>query len=410
MAERQAHELRAFQQLARVVANSPFEAREILKGICAQVQQTFAFQRAMIARYRAEDATVHADIQLGVDWPGEQWLPLADYPFLERALATRETVLVRDPLGEQAMPEKIIERFGVRTIVAVPLTLEEECLGFLVADRAGDELELSEDDLALLTALGWVAAAFVAKAGDYSELQGAFSELLRHDRAQQDFVSLASHELRTPIAVVHGISSTLHLRGHELREDQLLELRETLFEQTARLRDLADQLLDLSRIDSERVPVRPERFRPRDRLDELLPRIAPDRLDDVNVLVQPELELNTDPNAFERIASNLIVNALHYGRPPVEVNAVVNGGFRLVVEDRGEGVTPEFVPRLFERFTRSDESRRSGFPGAGLGLAIAQTFAEALGGRLGYEPARPRGARFTLALPIEEAQVGTEAH
>jgi signal transduction histidine kinase len=62
-------------------------------------------------------------------------------------------------------------------------------------------------------------------------------------------------------------------------------------------------------------------------------------------------------------------------------------------------VEPGFVPRLFERFSRSDESRRSGEAGSGLGLAIASAYARALGGELAYEPAEPRGARFTLSLP-----------
>jgi signal transduction histidine kinase len=100
------------------------------------------------------------------------------------------------------------------------------------------------------------------------------------------------------------------------------------------------------------------------------------------------------------VAANLILNALRHGRPPVAVRADEGAeGFRLVVEDRGEGVPPEFVPHLFERFSRSAESRRSGTPGAGLGLSIAAAYAEAIGGRLGYEPAEPNGARFTLTLP-----------
>ena len=73
--------------------------------------------------------------------------------------------------------------------------------------------------------------------------------------------------------------------------------------------------------------------------------------------------------------------------------------FRLVVEDRGPGVAPEFVPRLFERFSRSDETRRTGQSGAGLGLSIASAYADAMGGRLEYQDAEPHGARFTLSLP-----------
>jgi signal transduction histidine kinase len=231
-------------------------------------------------------------------------------------------------------------------------------------------------------------------------LENVLSELVESDTLRNEFVALASHELRTPISVVHGIAATLHLRGDELQSEQIHELQEVLFEQTGRLRDLADQLLDLSRIDSQPLRVEPEPFHPRERLDELLPRIAAGRLDEIDVKVDPEHEVTTDAVAFERVAANLILNALRYGRPPVEVKAEHNHEYRLVVEDRGDGVAPEFVPRLFERFSRSDEVRRKGAPGAGLGLAIASAYARAVGGRLRYERARPRGARFTFTLPV----------
>jgi signal transduction histidine kinase len=243
-------------------------------------------------------------------------------------------------------------------------------------------------DISVLNALGEAAAAVAEKARDVDHA----------DRLKNDFVSIASHELRTPISVVHGIAATLHARIDDLADDQVHALLGNLVQQTERLRDLADQLLDLSRLESSADGVA-ERFRPRDRLEELLPRIAGDRAGDVRVEVEPQLELVADPVAFERVAANLILNALRYGKPPVEVRGENGGAFRLVVQDRGPGVPPEFVPRLFDRFSRSDDSRRSGAPGAGLGLSIAAAYAHALGGRLGYEQATPTGARFTLTLP-----------
>jgi two-component system, OmpR family, phosphate regulon sensor histidine kinase PhoR len=216
---------------------------------------------------------------------------------------------------------------------------------------------------------------------------------------ESEFVSIASHELRTPISVVHGIAATLHARRSDLDEQQVDALIRTLVQQTGRLCDLADQLLDFSRLESEGESGRAERFHPRESLEELLPRIAADRLDDVWLTVDPDYELVADAVAFERVAANLIVNALRYGEAPVEVRGEKGERFRLVVEDHGEGVPPEFVPHLFEPFSRSDESRREGSPGAGLGLSIASAYATALDGRLEYEDAQPHGARFTLSLP-----------
>jgi signal transduction histidine kinase len=398
LGERLSRELRVFHELARVVASGPYRVEDILDGISAEVRRAFGFERALLVRYDAENETVHAVVQQGVDWPGEDWLPIAMFPFLQRALGEGSAVHIADAAAEAAVPAQIVERFDVRSLVAVPLSVENRCVGFLVFDRAGGKFSLDKSDIELLTALGPVAAVLIDKADQFAELERAVEELRTLDTAKSEFVSIASHELRTPIAVVHGVASTLHFRGDALTHEQLHELRRTLYGQTTRLVDLAEQLLDLSRFEAGVVVVQPDRFRPRQRIDELLLRLVPDRLQDVRVEVDPTLEVITDPDAFERVVSNLVTNALRYGRPPVVVRADTTSRFRLLVEDQGDGVEPSFVPRLFDRFTRSEAaSKHTG--GAGLGLAIATSFAGALGGELTYEAAHPSGARFALELP-----------
>jgi signal transduction histidine kinase len=398
-ARRLSAELRAFHELARVVASGTYTAAEIVDRICTAVRTGFGFQRAMLVRYDADERTVHAFVQQNIVWPGDEWLRIDKFPFLEQALAERRAVLVADAGPSGAVPEKIVERFAVGSIVGVPLVAEDRCLGFLVADRRGgaDHFAVAEEELQLLSTVGWVAAAFVDKADQYSALEDALEELRRLDQTKTDFVGIASHELRTPIAVVHGIASTLHLRGHELADNQIHELRRTLFEQTTRLSSLAQGLLDLSRIEAGAVRPHPERFRPRERIETLLSEIAPDRLDDVDLAVSPELEIVTDADALERIVANLVTNALRYGHPPVEVHAEASEPFRLVVSDHGGGVDPAFVDRLFDRFSRGGEDRQR-VGGAGLGLAIARSYALVLGGDLHYEDSG-QGARFALVLP-----------
>jgi signal transduction histidine kinase len=306
-----AKEERALHVLARVVADSPFHARELLDRVCIRTREAFGFK--------------------DVEWrPPNTLVPVA---------------------GEDDPPP-------------------------------------DEADLSVLTALGEAAAAVADRARDVDDA----------DRLKNDFVSIASHELRTPISVVHGIAATLHARVDDLRSDQVHALLGTLVQQTDRLRDLADQLLDLSRIESG-AGAFAERFHPRESLEELVPRIAGDRAADVLVLVDEDAQLVADPIAFERVAANLILNALRYGKAPVEVRGEEGERFRLLVEDHGPGVDPEFVPRLFDRFSRSDDTRRSGAPGVGLGLAIATAYAHALGGGLDYESVEPTGARFILSLP-----------
>jgi signal transduction histidine kinase len=348
MAERLPRELHAFQNLARVVATSPVGAEAILERICADVRTGFGLARASV-------------------------------------LAPEE-LAARHPLVEQAREARRAVTDGTR--VAVPLAVDDLCLGLLIGDAAGEPLELDDADLGLLTALASVAAVFVMRARDYDRLEQSLD-------ARDTFVSLASHELRTPIAVVHGIVSTLHLRGEALEPHQVRELRATAFAQTTRLARLTEQLLDLSRLEARRPAILERRFLLRELVDELLLRIAPERRRDVVVEVDPELEVESDPDAVERVVSNLIVNALRYGEPPVVVRAEDGDRLDVLVEDAGPGIDPELVPRLFDRFSRGSEDPR----GAGLGLAIARSYAEALGATLAYEPRLPRGARFRLVLP-----------
>ncbi len=380
MDRRLSRQLGIFDRLARAAATVPSDVQELLDRLAVEFRTAFSLGRAVVVRLERAERTVQAVVDQGLDWPCDCALPLGDLSVLERALASGRAVFVRDARAESAIAPALIERTGISSVVAVPLQVEDRCLGFLVGDRKGVPFELGDEDLDLLSALGRLAAVFVDKTDRVAE-----------------FIAVASHELRTPIAAVHGIAATLHFREPALRDEQITALRAALFQQTVRLRALAEQLLDLSKLDAGAFAVRRERFAPGPRLEAVLGRIAPDRTADVRMAVDDRLELDTDPLAFERVASNLLENALRYGRPPIEVRVANSGHVRLVVEDCGEGVDPAFVPRLFDRFTRGDPELGPG--GSGLGLAIANSYAKAIGGTLRYEQCEPRGARFTLELP-----------
>jgi signal transduction histidine kinase len=222
------------------------------------------------------------------------------------------------------------------------------------------------------------------------------------DQLKTNFIALASHELRTPAAVIHGIASTLHLRGDQLESDQVHTLRRTLYEQTERMRQLVDQLLDLSRLEANGIEIEPRPVNVRSRVEVLMQLVPAEVAEEMKVHVAKDLEALVDPEAFDRIVSNLIVNAARYGEAPIEIAAEQRDRhFRLSVADHGLGVPPEFVPELFERFTRSGSSRRERSEGAGLGLAIAKSYAQAHGGDLLYHEVKPHGARFELVLPRE---------
>ena len=385
--------LAAVRDLARS-AQGVREAGELLDRICASVAETFGFGRAGISRFRQETQKLELLAAHGISAEEVRQLSssLDDWQIFKRALETRDLVFIEDVSAEHGLPPGVAEAYGVRGVLVLPLLSQDRCIGFLTADHGGEPFELDSNAAELLRTIGALVASFLESAL-------AQEELRRLDELKSNFIALASHELRTPAAVIYGIGATLHLRGGELKDEQVSDLRGVLYDHSNRLRQLVDQLLDLSRLEAKAIRIRPEPIQVRRHVEELVASLVPEHAAGIELIIPPELEAVSDLAAFDRIVSNLITNAFRYGDPPVRIQAEQQDRhFRLAVEDSGSGVSPEFVPQLFERFTRSEESAKSA-EGAGLGLSIAQSFARAHGGDLVYENVEPSGARFELVLP-----------
>jgi signal transduction histidine kinase len=255
-----------------------------------------------------------------------------------------------------------------------------------------------EDELVLLRALGAVTGLALDRVRLYQAEHEARLQLERANELMSNFVSLAAHELRTPMTSIHGFVTTLYHLGDRLDPEQREAVREALIQQTERMARLVEQLLDLSRLDADAIEIVPEPVNVRAQVAEIVQTVAPDPRS-VEVAVPSDATATVDRNVLDRVIGNLITNALRYGQPPVIVSAErTDRHLRISVEDRGRGVDPRFVPDLFERFSRSEGSRASA-SGTGLGLAIARSYARAHGGDLIYEDATPSGARFKLVLP-----------
>jgi signal transduction histidine kinase len=308
--------------------------------------------------------------------------------FAGRIAAERRPLAIAD-VDHANVLNPILREKGIKSLLGAPLLARGRVLGVIhVGTLRHRTFQL--DDAELLE----LAADRAAMAIDKALLH---DELLRLDELRHRFVTVAAHELRTPAAAVFGAAKTLEHLGERLTEEQQTELRRMLADQAERLAELVDQLLDVSRLDAHAVEIKREPIRVAARLDAIVSGLALDT--PITVETAPELEIEADPVAFDRIVVNLLTNALRHGEPPVTVRAFGSATHaRVVVEDRGAGVSREFRSRLFEQFARGPES--GGTPGSGLGLAIARSYAHAHGGKLLYEDAKPNGARFELVLPV----------
>jgi signal transduction histidine kinase len=256
------------------------------------------------------------------------------------------------------------------------------------------------DEIDLLRSLGALTGLALDRSRLFVREREQRIALERADEMKTNFIALAAHELRTPVTSVHGVVRTLDQLGDQLSAADREELEDVLRSQTERMRSLVDQLLDLSRLEAEKVPIQPVRIPVRAEVEELVAASATGREEEVEIEIPDELEALVDRTVFERVVSNLLTNALRHGASPIVVTAAQSDNhFRLIVEDNGTGVPPPFIRELFERFSRSDEARARGL-GSGLGLAIARSYARAHGGDLVHQTVRPHGARFELIVPL----------
>jgi len=311
--------------------------------------------------------------------------------FAGRIAAERVPVVIED-VDHADILNPILRKKGVRSLLGAPMIAEGRVLGVIHVGSLTPRT-FPPDDVELLQ----VVADRVALAVQHALVHDERERLLR---AQQDFIALAAHELRTPASAIYGLVATLRARGSELSDETLRELREMLYQQSRRMRQLIEQLLDLSRLDAAAVRLSPERTRLKPQIEQIVGGVVARRPGDVIVHVPADLEVTVDRTVVDRVIGNLLTNALNHGSPPVTISAARHDRhLRIVVEDEGRGVADEFVPFLFDRFRRSRPSLETSPTGSGLGLAIARAYARAHGGDVFYAPLRATGARFELALP-----------
>lgn len=230
------------------------------------------------------------------------------------------------------------------------------------------------------------------------------TDLQELNRLKSDFVATASHELKTPLTSI-GMSVRLLRERHEENFDSRdRELLETAVEDVDRLRDLVNDLLDLSKIESGRMEMEraavPVSLISKKAVG-LLKTQAAEKNISFDVDVPDELpDVKADLNKVAWVLTNLLSNALRYSDPgsPIQIEArPIGGSVHISVEDHGAGIPYEYQSKIFDKFVQVDGSQAPG--GSGLGLAIAQEIIHAHGGRIWVESTPGEGSTFTFTLP-----------
>ena len=320
---------------------------------------------------------------------------------LEQVIGAGTTVY-REDIAEQRYPEEAgLLALGIRARVLAPLQLGTRSIGALAIARS-EPASFREEELGFVTLLGRLVATGVQNLRTYEAERATVEELRRLSALRADFVSLVSHELRSPMAAVIGSARTLQARWRELRPDQREAFLAVIADETTRLSVLVGDVLDTSRIEAGTFGYQ---FGEVDLSEVLRDSVAAAEIGQDEVRLSAELptalpSIRGDAERLRQLVDNLISNAIKYSESGGEVGVDVgadDGHVIVRVRDAGPGIRPEHQVQIFEKFGRAGGSAK---PGTGLGLFLSRSFAEAHGGSLDVESTPGEGAVFILRLPV----------
>lgn len=312
------------------------------------------------------------------------------------------------PYAEDDAPPSVPD-IGIHSLMVVPMiNTDGECLGALLVGRHTTTMSYDEADLALTEWIASHAAMKLETARLYRDLRQTNRQLDAAVQARDDFISVASHQLRTPLSTLklHAqmLRRTARTNPDELTPDQVIPKLDSIDHQVEYLNRLVDQLLDVSRIIDGGMDVdwqHCDLARIATTVTRRLAHEAQQAGTDLRLDCADSLHGIWDRERLDHVLMNLISNAIKYGDGnPVDIRATRRDDRAILeVTDRGIGIPPQARDEIFERFERAIDDDRS--RGLGLGLWIVREYVESLGGDIEVDSTVGEGSTFTVRLPIE---------
>jgi signal transduction histidine kinase len=399
-------ELNAVYAIARVVAET-FDTETGLDTVFRLSRTIFIFD--VVSLFLQDEESGHLEpsyaLALGRGRSREAELAWGE-PAADEAFRTGQTVLRQEDAGST-----VEGRERRRDYLGLPMMVGGRCVGGLVFGRFGGPT-FPPEHIRLAEFVAWHVGQLLENrrmARRIASLE-AQRELAR---MQDEFVSTVSHELRTPLGFIKGYATTLLRQDTQWDPETRASFLRIIDEEADRLRELIDNLLDSSRLESGAIGMtrEPTRLAPLIRNVAERTRAAyPDM--DLQVRADEALPvLEIDSTRIAQVLDNLLSNAAKYapGQPVVLSTRLAPEAVVVEVHDHGPGIAPDHIPNLFQRFYRVPATQRSA-RGTGLGLYICRKIVEAHGGQIGVTSAPGEGTRFYFTLPLTNPELAEASH
>lgn len=403
-AERLRVEAATLAALAKTVSGS-LDGDTVLQRITGAAREATTADRAHLSLRDPLSGTLMVRYQVGARGNEGRGVRIAPGHGLEGTVFASAEPLRTDNYAADLRLDNndVVAAEGVVSALAVPIVLEGMVEGVLGVDNRTPR-PFTDRDQRLLTSLADQAALALGNARLFSREQSSRAEAEKANRAKDDFLALLSHELRTPLAAVVGWVGVL--RSGHIERERVERALESIFRNAQLLTILIDDLRDVSRIAAGTLHVEQ---RPLD-----LSRIVRDTIEIVRGAADAKtigltsaldpLSVFGDPTRLMQVVANLLNNAVEFtpAGGTVHVELARDGtDARLSVRDTGEGISPDALPHIFERFRPASPTAAPQRGGLGLGLALAKHLVGLHGGAIEAESAGVgKGARFTVRLPL----------
>lgn len=394
---------------------------QLLTRLLETVSDAMKIERGLILlgqgdppAFRAQAASGYADPQ-GLK-------PLSpDHPLARRLADLARPAQINDieelpefGEGREAMLEKMKEW---EIVLAIPVIYERKLIGILGLGPKKSGAWYSSEDIQLLPTLMHQTAVAIENARKVEELkkmvelESSYRELKKLDEMKDNFLSMVSHDLRTPMTSIKGYAAILREKRQQLaseRQDRYLDI---IIRESDRLTRLINDLLDIQRFEAGRMTLELKKLDLREIVEESVASFQGAALAKGVSLEKDalpgEMFVAGDRDRLSQVMANLLSNAIKF--TPAKGSVKVSAGIhiegekrtvRVAVADTGPGIPREHQDKLFNKFQQVDQLVRSADQGSGLGLALVREIVEHLGGSVGLESEPGAGSRFYFILPL----------
>jgi len=399
--ERRSADIERLYDISRTLGAGHSRA-EVLPELVAKVANSVNAKVGLVAMYNPAEQALEV---ISPIWVAGHALRAEGYvlPLTDKSFSQQVFVSDTAEFSNAIEGDGLLRDLDATRAAAVPLRRESRTIGILMVTDKEDG-PFNEGDLSLLKSLAAPAALILEHFTRFEEAKATSEKMTELAQLKSDFVSVTSHELRTPLTSIIGSLATLARPELAPTDPGAQQLLASAQRQADRLKRLIEDLLTASRLDNRALPLRPQSIELADFIQDAV-RSLPAADEFVSLDLSTGIPiLHADPDHVRRIVVNLVENAMKYAPgSKIEVIAKASGKEVWVsVVDHGPGVPYELHDHIFDRFTQVGDHATRVKGGTGLGLSIVRGLAEAMGGRVWYEPTIGGGATFSLALPLQQ--------